>query len=387
MIGELQIPILLSFAALVSNLSVFISSAKIKYPIFVSLRWISITLILGNLFLIGVFKSETEKEAYLAFHLFRCVIFCIPYLFLKMSHKLSGRSQSTILINVTLIITLIYLLLINIDYILDQSFLILGWIHYDWGYWPILQLRAKILIGIGFFLPFFISLYLLVRPKEVIEKDFSIFSYLLLVWWIGFAFNFLALYGVAIFPFGMAIDTIISTIFSILLTKNWNQHKFHYFTEFLSMFGTTILCFIFLQWTLNSNPSIQYFISFIIGMVFFYFLFQLIQKFNSKSISFDFKSHEGLIGGNAFQENTNASQIISKLNSYQLTKKEIEITQMMIRGFSKKQIRFYLDISDGTFRNHLSSMYSKTIDSESPNTTGDKFQRFLYFLSKTISNS
>ncbi|TGM05362.1 helix-turn-helix transcriptional regulator [Leptospira jelokensis] len=387
MIGELQIPILLCLAALVSNLSVFISSVRFKYPIFISLKWISIALLFGNLFLIGVFKSQTEKEAYLAFHLFRCVIFFIPYLFLKMSHTLSGRSQSTLLMKISLAITFIYLLLINIDYFLGQSFLILGWNQYDWGFWPILHLRAKILIGFGFFLPFFISLYLLVSPKEEVENDFTVFSYLLLVWWIGFAFNFLALYGVPIFPFGMVIDTIISAFFSLLLTKNWSQHKIHYITEFLSLFGTTILGFILLQWTLNSNPSVQYLISFIIGMAFLYFLFQLIQKFNAKANAFHNQNHDGLIGGNAFQEKTNVSQITAKMNSYQLTKKEIEIVEMMIRGFSKKQIRFYLDISDGTFRNHLSNLYSKTIDRESPNTTGDKFQRFLYFLSKTISKS
>jgi FixJ family two-component response regulator len=83
-----------------------------------------------------------------------------------------------------------------------------------------------------------------------------------------------------------------------------------------------------------------------------------------------------------FQFEFDTTKLKQKLNYYDVTKKEIQIAEMITRGFSKKQIRFYLDITDGTFRNHLSNLYAKTIDLESPQTTGDKFQRLIYFLTK-----
>lgn len=387
MIGELPIPVLLSLAALLSNVSIFISSFRRKQTIFTSLRWISITLILGNFFLIRVFLAKSEIEAYFSFHLFRCVIFFIPYLFLRMAHLFSGRMQSTLINKITLIITVGFILLINVDYTFTDSFLISGWIQYDWGYWPILFLRAKVLIGLGFFIPFLISLSLLLQPKESLGKNFALFPYLLVLWWIGFGFNFLALYGVPIFPFGMAIDSLISIFFSLILSKDWNQNLFNFLAELLSAIGGTILCFLLIQWALDSKPTIQYFATFCIGMIFLFFLFHFFQRVKGKNSFSNIPEKTNLFFGGSFQNQRETSKLISLFDRYQLTKKEIEIAEMILKGFSKKQIRFYLDISDGTFRNHLSSLYSKTIDVESPNIAGDKFQRFLYFLSNYISNS
>lgn len=387
MLGELPIPVLLCLAALLSNVSVFISSLRKKHKIFVSLKWISFILIFGNLFLIGVFTANTETKAYFFFHLFRCVIFFIPYLFLRLSHPLSGRNQATLLNKITFFITIGYILLINIDYSFTQSFLISGWIRYDWGYWPILFLRAKVLIGIGFLIPFLISLYLLLQPKESSVKDFALFSYLLTLWWIGFAFNFLALYGVPIFPFGMAIDSIISIFFSLILLRDRNEKFSNLITELFSAIGGTIMCFLLIQWVLDTKPTIQYFATFCIGMIFLFFLFQLFQRVKGRKSFPNITEQTNHFMSEPFHNQRETTKLASFFESYQFTKKEIEIAEMILKGFSKKQIRFYLDISDGTFRNHLSSLYSKTIDVESPNTTGDKFQRFLYFLSKITSDS
>ncbi|TGM34803.1 helix-turn-helix transcriptional regulator [Leptospira biflexa] len=382
MIGDLQIPLLLSLAALVSNFSVLLLTLGKNFPILITIRFVSIVLILGNSFLIGTFLSGSEREAYVYFHLFRSVIFFIPYLFLKVTYNLTARKQNSRLLQIALLLTIFYVLIINIDYLRSESLLISGWNRNPWGFWPILHLRAKIFIGIGFFIPFLISLYLLLNPKETLEKENLNFSFLLVVWWIGFSCNFLALFGVNVFPFGMAIDTIISVLFSLLLTRYWRSHFFVLAIEFFSVLSCTILCFILIHWAMDFNFSIRYFGSFIIGMVFVFFLFHFFQFMKSKNSNPFLWNRDIDLKNGTFQFEFDTTKLKQKLNYYDVTKKEIQIAEMITRGFSKKQIRFYLDITDGTFRNHLSNLYAKTIDLESPQTTGDKFQRLIYFLTK-----
>ena len=57
---------------------------------------------------------------------------------------------------------------------------------------------------------------------------------------------------------------------------------------------------------------------------------------------------------------------------------------MLLDGLDRNQMEKRLSVGSGTFRNHLTSIYSKTIDIEDPGAeqSRDKLQRLTVFLSR-----
>ncbi|MCB1171276.1 MAG: hypothetical protein KDK25_13110, partial [Leptospiraceae bacterium] len=62
---------------------------------------------------------------------------------------------------------------------------------------------------------------------------------------------------------------------------------------------------------------------------------------------------------------------------YGLTYQEARICEMLLEGLGRPKIEKALDIGGGTLRNHLTSIYGKTIDIEEPESeqSRDKLQR------------
>lgn len=91
---------------------------------------------------------------------------------------------------------------------------------------------------------------------------------------------------------------------------------------------------------------------------------------------------------NLSDKNDNSTQLtpnetIHLLSSnYGLTLTEIEITVYILRGNDRADILEIMDICEGTLKNHMKSIYSKTIelDHEQPTPDRGKLEKYIIFL-------
>jgi len=84
-----------------------------------------------------------------------------------------------------------------------------------------------------------------------------------------------------------------------------------------------------------------------------------------------------------YDTNSSPMHIFIKLqNDFGLTYQEANICELLLRGETKLDILSKLKITNGTMRNHLSEIYSKTIDlfTAEVSKDRDKLQKLTVFL-------
>lgn len=87
--------------------------------------------------------------------------------------------------------------------------------------------------------------------------------------------------------------------------------------------------------------------------------------------------HQALPGGN---ESTSLDSLLH--DKYRLTRTEASLCRDIVRGYSRQDICYRHSISENTFKNHMKSIYSKTIDlgQEESALSSGKMQRLTFFL-------
>ncbi|AYV56246.1 DNA-binding response regulator [Leptospira kmetyi] len=349
---------LFPLTAMFANLAALFALFKERDSFGNYFRALLIVLAGGNLCVFFLFHSSSMESAYFSFHVFRHFIFFVPPLLLALSRILSGRKAKSPMLFSFMAIAIGLILLIELDYSSEKSFLIREWKFYAWGWYPVLELPARILVGSFFGIGFVLSLYLLLKPKEIQGW----IPFLVICWWLGFATNLISFFGFNLFPIGMGIDSIVSIFVSVYLSRDRADSLFHKIAELFASasvaLGLGSISILFLE-TGKWGESIQLRTILLssIGSGAAWFTLRMFRKKQSPNV---LDSNSLILKG--------------------LTKQELRICELIAEGYTRKQIGFFLGIANGTFRNHLVNLYDKTIDREKDSGAKDKFQRLTVYL-------
>lgn len=354
---NMEIVQLFPLTAMFANLAAFFALWKDRDSFGNYFRILLIVLAGGNLSLFFLLASSSSDQAYFFFHVFRHFIFFVPPLLLCLSRILSGRKVKSPMTVGVIAVAIGLILLIELDYSSStKSVLIREWKFYAWGWFPVLENQARILVGGFFGIGFILSLFLLLKPKDAPVQGWI--PFLVLCWWLGLGTNFLPLFGWNVFPLGMGVDTIVSVFISVYLSRDRADSFFHKVAEILASASVALGCgslsVLFLS---GKSTRIQTIFLSAIGVGASWIVLRFFRK----------KENSELLD-------------LSSLTQKGLTKQELRICELITEGYTRKQIGFFLGIANGTLRNHLVNLYEKTIDREKDSGSKDKFQRLTVFL-------
>jgi len=342
----------LPLVAVLANIAAFLSSLQDRDSFSRGFRVLLVLLAGGNLSLAAVLMSEPSANAPLAFHVFRHFAFLAAPTLASLVRILSGRTLDGWMTRILAVFSFLLIVAIEIDFFSERSLLIDHWASHEWGTFPVLAIRARILVGSLFLLCAGSSIYWLVNAKESLVRKPVTFP--ITLWWLAFVGNFPALLGVGLYPVGMIFETIVSVLIAATLRKNSANHWSQKASEVMACSSLSLTIGVLLSALMPENHFKAIAVSLAAGIA----AFLGTDRLRSKQIE----------------------KKIPGLASYQLTRQEERICELVAEGYTRAQIGFFLGIADGTLRNHLVHLYAKTVDREKESGVRDKFQRLTLFL-------
>ena len=234
---------------------------------------------------------------------------------------------------------------------------------FSFGYFPQLQPRALFLLGLLFGFGSICSFYFLFKPKErLLSVRTQVLGIFFTFWILGLLSNGFTIAGFEIYPMGNAIDAMLCILFSSYLHRS-NQVFFK---------GQPLL------WLAEILTSLSF--GALFGLV-----FNMLIPRVSEGVSI-ITSVVFALGALSFLQYLKCPGLSEQkiLEIPYLSPQELRICQLIAQGYRKKEMLVFLNITDGTFRNHLASIYSKTIEKgRAPDPLAkDKLQQLTIYLQK-----
>ena len=242
--------------------------------------------------------------------------------------------------------------------------IVYGFVKHDFGMTPLLTVLGGILGGSVHFFAILVSLYFILFPVEW-NSFFSrkTFVISLCVWWFALFSNFLPMSGFNLPPLHPVVDATLSVLLSIYLNR-FNASKESFYSLIASILISLAVGLLVGILVLEILPDfllrelVTTIATTMTSLLFFSYLLKESRKDNKPDVSFTLP-----------------------LSDFNLSKQELRICELITEGHSRSFIRLILNVSDGTLRNHLKSIYSKVLP-ESQSTAKDQLQRLTVFLSK-----
>ncbi len=342
----------LPLVAALANAAAFLSAFSQKDLFARGFRVLTILLIGGNLSLYAVLESESQTSAYAMFHIFRHFAFLAAPVLAVLCRILSGRNFDSAMTRILAGGAVLLIGAIQFDYFSGQPVLVESWVRHDWGYFPVLAMKARVLVGGLFAVSALSSVYWISKPVERLAARPA--PWLVLFWWMGFAGNFPALAGASVYPVGMIFETIASVLISSSLRREIPSGLLQRSAEVLASTALALSTGLVLSAAVPDMRWKIILVSAAAGMA-------------------------ALIGADRLRPQAPAARK-SDLSQFGLTKQEERICELIMEGYTRRQIGFFLGIADGTLRNHLVNLYTKTVDREKGPPVRDKFQRLTLIL-------
>jgi hypothetical protein len=356
---------------------------------------------LGVALMVGAASAE---RAWFYLFIMRHFLFLTPLIFLWFALCVSGRSASLrwrAVLWTACTYVVLFMILAAWTYLTGSRMLIAEIRRYDWGFFPYTTPLARVLLGTlfaGCLVPAFaallsprVPLTWLLRPGgdppagSAATRGSSRFLLpgLFALWWCGIATAILPLTGVDFYPLGNAADALVGFCIAVYLRGLRDdpgaQPGRRDFTAFAGMlvsasFGVFVT-FFFLEFLL----PVQAATTGLGGAVTAFAALLVFQRW--------FAQRSALTHGRPAVDVGRPLFVILQTR-YGLTYQEAVICTALHDGQPRGAIVRRLAVSDGTFRNHLSEIYRKTVDKvEQPvGKSRDKLQRLTVFL-KNISET
>jgi len=361
---------LLPLIAGIANLALLAENLRKAHSLNRLLFFLYLLLAGINLSAAALLRSDSHQSAMVWLYVLRHFLFFLPVILLVIAAYLSGRTTLNAFVVAAAVYATCFLLLGEVTFWTDSNLLVIEMRKHPWGYFPVLSRIALILLSTDYLVCFAVSVFWLVHRKS--EFSFlnprAILAFYL-IWWPGIMLNAIPLSGVSFLPLGNGIDAVVSLLFSSYIHKKregfFSAGPLTAVSELLSSISFGLLCGFFLLVFLpdvatgDAVPVITGLIT-ATGSLFF---LQWLRR-------------EGT---------PRAPGLSVRLSKFGLSKQELRICELLSEGYSKRDILVFLNIADGTFRNHLMNIYEKTIHKTSniPGDSRDKLQRLTVFLHKT----
>lgn len=199
------------------------------------------------------------------------------------------------------------------------------------------------------------SLTALLRPRAPPDiRSFPIFA---LFWWLGLALNALPLAGLDMPPLATAVDAIVCVFFVRTLPGRragwWSVAPAALTIGLIAAFLATTLEFLSTDAQLAAGTALAALAAALLGA--------------------------GAGGAKAVAPGE--TRLRENWARLKLTRQEERICELLMEGYTRKQIAFFLGVTAGTLRNHLASIYAKTLGPGG----GDQLQRLTIYLHANAS--
>lgn len=320
-----------------------------------------------NLSLAFMLRAPDAETAMFWLFVLRHFLFSLPLCLLALAAFLSGRKILNPWTVILLAYWLCFILLADFTYLTDRGWFVREMHLHAWGYFPILHPPGIALLSSGYLTCFAISIYWLSQPiARIAGISLPVVLVFYLVWWPGIMLNGFPLAGFEIPPFGNGIDALVSLAFSAFLHRRrsgfFTPGPLWVLSEMLASGAFGLLCgfavLVLFPGAIVPGPVA-------IGLV----------MAAASLVFLNWLRREPA-------EETHSKDLTSILQLYNLSRQETRICELIADGYSKRDVLVFLNIADGTLRNHLMSIYDKTIHKTSnvPESSRDKLQRLTVFL-------
>ena len=341
-----------------------------------------------NLCVALIISAPDAERAWFYLFCLRHFMFLTPPAFLWFALRVTGRTVRW-LPAAAFAYAGLFLALAAWTYLSGSRLLIEEIRRYEWGWFPYTAPLARVLLGVlfaGCLLPAFAAL---IRPRELpaelrghIRNARLWLPALFVCWWLTLLIAFLPLVGIDLFPPGSGVDAIVGLIIAIYLRGSRNAANASRRSTLLaklagmlvsSSFGI-VVTFVLLEFLLPAQAIAT-------GLAGAFTAFVALLVFQR------WFAHAA--GSHVEPKAADDRPLFVILQTrYQLTYQEALICTQLADGVRRAEIVAKLGVTDGTFRNHLSEIYRKTVDQiEAPaERSRDKLQRLTVFL-KNLANS
>ena len=332
-----------------------------------------------NLGLTFMVTAPSAERAWFILFLFRPFLFFIGPCFLWTCVTLTGvdtvgqRVGRRVWIGASFALGLFMTVASGAGYLSGSRFFISEMQLLPWGYIPLAGPGAA--FGLGGLLVLTIpGSFILLWSKQRLLADVSrdMMIGLFALWWGGLLTNGFGLAGFKVFPLGSAIDAVMSFIITAYLHRHvppgsGSRLILRIAGMLASLCPGAMATYFLLEFVLPDAPVVNGLVGLVTAGVALY-VFQ-------RWFSTNAQAGPTRIGTPLF---------VRLQNEYELTYQEARICEEAYLGQPREAILEMLKITDGTFRNHLSEIYRKTIDPVEATTSArrDKWQRLTVFLHK-----
>lgn len=312
---------------------------------------------------VGMLTAADALSAMRWLFTLRHFLFFFPTALLLLAAILSGRSTRHALILISFGAASMAIVAADATFFSGSTALVLGMRQYTFGFFPELSGRALAMLGVLFLGAFSVSIYWLLRPLRRLQ----FFSYPMLIllyalWWPGIMLNAIPLSGTGLYPLGSAVDAVVSLIVTAYLHRNETTGD--------SLWQRLIL------------PAILVTVSMLVAGAGGLLMLQSLGMWAALPVGL-LMSLATLLAYRSVQRPLAEKPALS-LESITLSKQERRICELIHEGYARSDILIFLNIADGTLRNHLQKIYAKTIDANGRITSDekDKLQRLTVYLNR-----
>lgn len=329
-------------------------------------------LSLWNLSVSALFLMDSELHAYRVLYLIHHFIPIYSLAFLWSAMHFSGRTWNWAVHIANVMPLILYVILeYSFWFTPDDKLFISGVQKYNWGYYPVIGLGAKLYTLMSLYC-FLLGAYYYFRPAKKDQVLRTTRFYLMLAW-LGISTSFLPTFGVNVFPLGNATDAIISIFMAAALFRreDLNPRARVYFR--VAGGAAAIAVMLIFSWifadVLQITGKAPTVFTTVAGASLGIFCYQMFYRPASPVAELRPEATE--------------SSVFAQLQvRYGLTYREATICACLLEGQTRGQICDSAAISSNTMKVHLSSIYRKTIEADALFASGsrDKLQRLTIFL-------
>lgn len=324
------------------------------------------SLIAGvNVSAVFMLLAEDAHAAMAWLFLLRHFLFFLPAALLAVAAVLSGRKVFSVEVIALTIASAGFLLAADVTYITGSQVLVREMMRHSWGWFPVLETRALLALGVLFGSCLILGCTWILAPRGRLLFGTRILAGLYGGWLVGVILNAFALRGMDVFPLGNGVDALVSLVLSAYLHKKRP-----------GFFHPTVWSRLSLGAACASAAMLAAFIvlAFLPASKFLPLLCGAAMA-GASAAFLHFLSRDAETPEGALEQ---------ALLPFGLSKQELRICELVAGGYTKQDILIFLNIADGTLRNHLIKIYEKTIHKRTrvPEDARDKLQRLTVFLHK-----
>lgn len=321
-----------------------------------------------NLSAVFMLLAEDADSAMFWLFILRHFLFFLPASLLATAAVISGRRVLSVEIIALLIASAGFLAAADITYFAGSSVLVREMVRHPWGWFPLLEMRALAALGILFGLCLILGVVWILTPRGRLLFGNRVIALIYGGWLCGILLNAFALRGLDVFPLGNGVDAIVSLVLSAYLHKRRP-----------GFFQTTVWSGVSLFAACASAGMLAGFIvlSFLPASRFVPVLCGIAMAAASAAF-LRYLSED--------KPQAASTALVEALQPFALSKQELRICELIASGYTKQDILVFLNVADGTLRNHLVKIYEKTIHTRGnvPQDARDKLQRLTVFLNKLV---